>query len=233
MSDVLRVEGLGKRYGSREALQEVSFAAQAGEMLAVVGPNGAGKTTLLSILAGVQAPSAGTVSRGVSEIGWVPQQPAVYSKLSVLENLRLFARLEKVADTESAVARMLEQTGLTERADERVDRLSGGNQQRVNVALGLLADPPVILLDEPSTALDPTQRERLWMLVSELAAGGTGIVFSTHIVAEAERYAGRVLVLDQGRLLFDGPPAELAREGGGDGDFERSFVAFLGQRGVQ
>jgi ABC-2 type transport system ATP-binding protein len=229
VSEVLRVEGLGKRYGSREALHEVSFAAQAGEMLAVVGPNGAGKTTLLSILAGVQAPSAGTVGREVGEIGWVPQQPAVYSKLSVLENLRLFARLEKVADVEAAVARMLEQTGLLERAEERIDRLSGGNQQRVNVALGLLADPPVILLDEPSTALDPAQRERLWLLVGELAARGTGVVFSTHIVAEAERYAARVLVLDQGRLLFDGSPAELAREGGG-GDFERAFVSFLAKR---
>ncbi|HXC45041.1 MAG TPA: ABC transporter ATP-binding protein [Solirubrobacteraceae bacterium] len=228
--EVLRVEGLGKRYGSREALHEVSFAAHAGELLAVVGPNGAGKTTLLSMLAGVQAPSSGTVSRGVSEVGWVPQQPAVYSKLSVIENLRLFARLEKVADTEAAVARMLEQTGLIDRAEERIDRLSGGNQQRVNVALGLLADPPVILLDEPSTALDPAQRERLWLLVSELAARGTGIVFSTHIVAEAERYAARVLVLDNGRLLFDGTPGELVREGGG-GDFEQAFVSFLAKRG--
>jgi ABC-2 type transport system ATP-binding protein len=228
--EVLRVEGLGKRYGSRAALHEVSFAAHAGEMLAVIGPNGAGKTTLLSILAGVQAPSAGTVSNGAGEIGWVPQQPAVYSKLSVLENLRLFAHLEKVAEPEAAVVRMLEQTGLSERAEERIDRLSGGNQQRVNVALGLLSGPPVILLDEPSTALDPAQRERLWLLVSELAARGTGIVFSTHIVAEAERYAARVLVLDEGRLLFDGAPAELAREGGGGG-FERAFVSFLSKRG--
>jgi ABC-2 type transport system ATP-binding protein len=232
VSEVLRVAGLGKRYGSREALREVGFAVQAGEMLAVIGPNGAGKTTLLSILAGVQAPSAGTVSRGAGEIGWVPQQPAVYSKLSVAENLRLFARLEKVADVEGAVGHMLEQTGLAERAEERIDRLSGGNQQRVNVALGLLADPPVILLDEPSTALDPAQRERLWQLVCELAARGTAVVFSTHIVTEAERYAGRVLVLEEGRLLFDGEPAELARAGGGgDGGFERAFVSFLGRPG--
>jgi ABC-2 type transport system ATP-binding protein len=230
VSEVLSVEGLGKRYGSREALREVGFVAHAGEMLAVVGPNGAGKTTLLSILAGVQAPSAGTVSRGVGEIGWVPQQPALYSKLSVAENLRLFARLEKVDDPRAAVARMLEQTGLSERADERIDKLSGGNRQRVNVALGLLADPPVILLDEPSSALDPAQRERLWLLVGELAARGTGVVFSTHIVAEAERYATRVLVLDQGRLLFDGTPGELVREGGG-GDFEQAFVSFLEERG--
>ncbi|HEY5193500.1 MAG TPA: ABC transporter ATP-binding protein [Solirubrobacteraceae bacterium] len=232
LEPVLRVEGLGKRYGSRKALHDVSFAAHAGEMLAVIGPNGAGKTTLLSILAGVQTPSAGIVSRGAGEIGWVPQQPALYSKLSVLENLRLFARLEKVGDVEAVVARMLDQTGLAERAEDRIDRLSGGNRQRVNVALGLLAGPPVILLDEPSSALDPAQRERLWQLVAELASRGTGVVFSTHIVAEAERYAGRVLVLDQGRLLFDGTPVQLAGEGGG-GDFEQAFVSFLQGRSEQ
>jgi ABC-2 type transport system ATP-binding protein len=227
---VLRVEGLCKRYGLRRALQDVSFAAHAGELVAVIGPNGAGKTTLLSILAGVQAPSAGTVERAPGEIGWVPQQPALYSKLSVAENLRLFARLESVPDPESVVARMLDQTGLGERAQERVDRLSGGNRQRVNVALGLLADPPVILLDEPSSSLDPSQRERLWLLIGELASRGTCVVFSTHIVGEAERYAQRVVVLDEGNLLFCGSPAELGREGGG-GDFERAFVAFLRERG--
>jgi ABC-2 type transport system ATP-binding protein len=223
------VEGLGKRYGSREALRDVGFATHAGEMVAVIGPNGAGKTTLLSILGGVQPPSAGTVSR-TGPIGWVPQQPALYSKLSVAENLRLFARLEKVSDPEAAVARMLDQTGLAERADERVDRLSGGNRQRVNVALGLLADPPVILLDEPSSSLDPSQRERLWQFVAGLAERHTSVVFSTHIVGEAERYAQRVMVLDEGNLLFDGPPRELVREVGGEGDFERAFVSFLNDR---
>jgi ABC-2 type transport system ATP-binding protein len=226
---VLRVEGLGKRYGTREALHGVGFAAYAGELLAVVGPNGAGKTTLLSILAGVQAPSSGTVDRGAGHIGWVPQQPALYSKLSVAENLRLFARLEKVEDPEAAVTRMLEQTGLADRAGERVARLSGGNRQRVNVALGLLADPPVVLLDEPSSALDPSQRERLWQFIGELAARGAGVVFSTHVVAEAQRYAQRVVVLDRGRLLFDDTPAALRSEGGGE-DFEQAFVAFLRER---
>jgi ABC-2 type transport system ATP-binding protein len=225
---VLRVEGLGKRYGSRDALRDVRFAARPGEMVAVIGPNGAGKTTLLSILGGVQAPSSGTVVRG-GAVGWVPQRPALYSKLSVAENLRLFARLERVADPEAVVARMLEQTGLSDRADERVDRLSGGNRQRVNVALGLLADPPAILLDEPSSSLDPNQRERLWRFIQELAEGGTSVVFSTHIVGEAERYAHRVLVLDGGALLFDGPPPELMRASG-HGDFERAVVAFLRRR---
>lgn len=231
MSDpVLRVETLGKRYGSREALRDVSFVAHAGELLAVIGSNGAGKTTLLSILAGVQPASAGSVSRAAGGIGWVPQTPALYSKLSVLENLRLFARLEKVGEVDAVVARMLQQTGLADRAEERIDRLSGGNRQRVNVALGLLSGPPVILLDEPSSALDPAQRERLWGFIATLAAGGTSVVFSTHIVAEAARYAGRLLVLDQGALLFDGSPERLARESG-DGDFEQAFVAFLRTRG--
>jgi ABC-2 type transport system ATP-binding protein len=245
---VLRVEALGKRYGSREALRDVSFDAHAGELLAVIGANGAGKTTLLSILAGAQASSAGSVSRSQGEIGWVPQEPALYSKLSVAENMWLFARLEKVADPEAAVARMLDQTGLAERAEDRIDSLSGGNRQRVNVALGLLADPPVILLDEPSSALDPAQRERLWGFIATLAAAGTSVVFSTHIVAEAARYARRLLVLDHGNLLFDGSPEELANAAGDGGgvsgalgyeqasqarvhDFEQAFVAFLRTRG--
>jgi ABC-2 type transport system ATP-binding protein len=122
---------------------------------------------------------------------------------------------------------MLGQTGLAERAGERVANLSGGNRQRVNVAISLLADPPAILLDEPSSALDPGQRERLWSFVGERAACGTCVVFSTHIVAEAARYADRVLVLDGGGVAFDGPPTRIGAAGG---DFEADFVAFLRER---
>ena len=165
-------------------------------------------------------------------IGWAPQQPAVYAKLSVAENLRLFARLEGVADPDGAVALMLEQTGLGERADERVERLSGGNRQRVNVALGLIAGPPVLALDEPTSALDPGQRERLWEFVGALARGGTAVLFSTHHLGEVRSYATRAIVLADGELLFDGSPAELiAAGGGGEQDFERAFVAFLRARG--
>src|SRR5437763_10179872 len=153
--------GLSKRFGDHQALREVSFEARPGELLAVIGPNGAGKTTLLSILAGLLEPTSGTVSRGPREIGWVPQQVAVYGKLTVRENLELFARLEKVADPAAVVARMLEQAGLADRADTELSQLSGGNRQRVNIAVGLLADPPVLLLDEPRASLDPRQRERL------------------------------------------------------------------------
>jgi ABC-2 type transport system ATP-binding protein len=223
---------VSKRYGRREALRGVSFEAGAGEVVAVIGPNGAGKTTLLSILAGLQQPTSGTVSRAPREVGWVPQSPAVYTKLSVAENLRLFARLEKVADPEGAVTAMLEQTGLAERAGDELGTLSGGNRQRVNIAVGLLADPPVLLLDEPSSSLDPRQRERLWEFIGALATRGTAVVFSTHNVGEAERYADRVLVLADGEVLFTGSPAELEALVGGDPrDFEAAFVRFLHERG--
>jgi ABC-2 type transport system ATP-binding protein len=234
----LAATGLTKRYGERVALREVSFDAAAGELVAVIGPNGAGKTTLLSILAGIQRPDAGEVTRPPREIGWVPQQPAVYSKLSVAENLRLFARLEKVSDVDDAVARMLEQTGLGERAGDELGKLSGGNQQRVNIAIGLLAEPPVLLLDEPSSSLDPRQRARLWEFVGAQAARGTAVIFSTHDVQEAERYADRVLVLADGELLFAGTARELAAtvqpaggEAAGPQDFETAFVRFLHERG--
>jgi ABC-2 type transport system ATP-binding protein len=228
----LAARSLTRRFGARTALSAVSFELQAGELVAIIGPNGAGKTTLLSILAGILEPSEGETTRSPHEIGWVPQQPALYSKLSVAENLRLFARLEKLADPEAAVTRMLAQTGLEERAAEEVGRLSGGNQQRVNIAIGLLREPPVLLLDEPSASLDPRQRERLWEFIGGLAGRGTTVVFTTHNVAEAERYADRVMVLVDGELLFTGTPVELERVvGGGTRDFEGAFVRFLRERG--
>ena len=224
----LRAEDLTKRYGERRALDGVSFAAEPGEVLAVVGPNGAGKTTLLQILAGSLPASSGRFDAGGGRVGWVPQHPAVYSRLSVEENLRLFARLERVGDVDGAVRRMLDQTGLRDRAREEVGRLSGGNQQRLNIAVGLLGDPAVLLLDEPSSSLDPRQREVLWAFLGGLATSGTTVVYTTHNVGEVERYAQRVLVLADGELLFAGTPEELC---GTASDFEAAFVAFLHERG--
>jgi ABC-2 type transport system ATP-binding protein len=229
----VKAEGLVKRYGERTALRDVSFAAEPGEIVAVIGPNGAGKTTLLSILGGLIDATEGQLDTAPEQVGWVPQHAAVYRKLSVAENLRLFARLEKVGDADAVVARMLEQTGLADRARDELGRLSGGNQQRVNIAVGLLADPPVLLLDEPSSSLDPRQRELLWDFIEGLARErDTTVVFSTHNVGEAERYADRVLVLADGELLFAGTPAGLQAEvGDGARDFEAAFVRFLHARG--
>jgi ABC-2 type transport system ATP-binding protein len=229
--------GLTKRFGDREALRGVSFGADPGELVAVIGPNGAGKTTLLSILAGIQAADGGEVETGAGAVGWVPQQAALYRRLTVEENLLLFARLEKHSDPRASVEEMLELTGLGERRGEIVARLSGGNQQRINIAIGLLSRPRVLLLDEPSVGLDPRQRARLWEFVAALAVRGTTVIFSTHDIQEAERYGNRMLVLADGEALFDGP-ADALREvvrteapEAADRDFETAFVAYLQHRG--
>jgi ABC-2 type transport system ATP-binding protein len=232
----VQARGLVKRYGEREALRGVDLVASAGELVAVIGPNGAGKTTLLSILAGILKPDGGEVGAG-GKVGWVPQRAALYRQLTVEENLLLFARLEGHEDPHASTAEMLELSGLGERRGEIVARLSGGNQQRINIAIGLLSRPSVLLLDEPSVGLDPRQRARLWEFVSGLAGGGTTVIFSTHDIQEAERYGRRLLVLADGESLFDGPAEELReavrREApeSADRDFETAFVAYLQHRG--
>jgi ABC-2 type transport system ATP-binding protein len=232
MTVTLAAEGLVKRYGDRVALRGVSLAARPGELVAVIGPNGAGKTTLLSILAGIQRPDDGSITVAPAGIGWVPQQPAVYNKLTVEENLSLFARLERCADPRTTVDRMLALSDLGDRAGDQVGTLSGGNKQRVNIAIGLLAEPDVLLLDEPSAALDPRQRSRLWEFILRLAADGTTVIYATHNIQEADRYANQLVVLADGELLFDGPPQALEREVGTTGlDFEEAFVEFLHRRG--
>jgi ABC-2 type transport system ATP-binding protein len=233
----VRARGLVKRYGDREALRGVDLATEAGELVAIIGPNGAGKTTLLSILAGIMEADGGELEAAGGAVGWVPQQAALYRRLTVEENLLLFARLEGHEDPRASTEEMLELAGLGERRGEIVARLSGGNQQRINVAIGLLSRPLVLLLDEPSVGLDPRQRARLWEFIAGLAGRGTTVIFSTHDIQEAERYGQRLLVLADGESLFDGP-AEQLREAvrseapeAADRDFETAFVAYLQHRG--
>jgi len=207
----MRVAGVAKRFGATAALREISFELHPGERVAIIGPNGAGKTTLLQILAGGMTPDAGEVD--LPPAGWVPQRAAVYTKLTVRENLQLFGRLEKAPA--ERVKRMLELTEL--RGDEETGKLSGGNRQRLNIAVGLLGDPSLVLLDEPSASLDPAQRERLWAFIATLQAT---VLYTTHDVGEADRHADRVLVLAGGELLYMGTPAELA----GERDLETAFL---------
>jgi ABC-2 type transport system ATP-binding protein len=233
---VLEVEGLSKSYGERTALREVSLDARRGELLAVLGPNGAGKTTLLSILAGITRPDDGRIERANGRVGWVPQQAGLYRRLTVDENLRLFARMEGVEDLEGTVDGMLEQTGLAERRSDQVSSLSGGNQQRINIAIGLLGDPSVLLLDEPSSGLDPSQRVRLWEFVDGLSEAGTSVIYSTHQIEEASHYGDRLVVLADGESIFDGSFAQLRRAAGprpkgSAPDPESDFVRFLRRRG--
>lgn len=217
---------LVKRYGEKVVLNSVSVAVDSGESVAIAGPNGAGKTTLLSILAAVHKPDGGEVIADEGRLGWVPQRAAVYGRLTVRENLRLFGKLERVPDVDGSVAQILERIELAHRADDYAENLSGGMRQRLSIGMGLISDPTVLLLDEPSAALDPLQRERLWELLSSLVEQGIALVFSTHSAGEVEGHASRVLIIDGGDLLYDGAPNGI----GPGAHFELAFIEFLRQR---
>jgi ABC-type multidrug transport system ATPase subunit len=177
-------------------------------VLALVGPNGAGKSTLLAVLAGALAPTAGRVeARPDVRIGWMPQRPAHYARLSARQNLELFARLERLPDGAPLAEQLLAEFELP--PDERpAAALSVGNRQRLDLAIAVLGRPSVLLLDEPTAALDPRQRRRLWAAAGRLRDEGGAVVLVTQNVEDLERVADRVAVLLEGRLVFDGPVAE-------------------------
>lgn len=185
---------------------------RAGETLALIGPNGAGKSTLLAILAGALAPSSGrvTTAEPPPRIGWVPQRPGLYGLLSARENLVLFAKLEGVADVPAAVEKLLKLVALPDDQKPAAE-LSGGNQQRLNLAIALLGGPDLLLLDEPTAALDPTQRHALWDVASDVRERGGAVVFATQNLEELARVADRVAVLLGGELVFEGSIPEYER----------------------
>ena len=208
MSDAfLRAHDVARRFGAQVALEPTEIEVRVGETLALIGPNGAGKSTLLALLGGALEPSSGSVERvGGVRVGWVPQQAALYDRLSARENLELFARLEGEPEPAGAARRLLERFDVP--ADRPAHTLSVGNRQRLNVALALLGDPRVLLLDEPTASLDPGQRRRLWETVTQLRAEGGSVVFATQNLEELDLYADRVAVLQRGRLTFAGPTAD-------------------------
>ncbi|HEX3225087.1 MAG TPA: ABC transporter ATP-binding protein [Gaiellaceae bacterium] len=204
---MIRATRVARRYGDVVALAPTDLELVAGETVALVGPNGAGKSTLLALLAGALEPSEGTVDVR-ARVGWVPQRPAHYARLSARENLELFARLEGVADPAGAAHALLERFSLP--VEERPSgELSVGNRQRLNVALSLLGAPQALLLDEPTASLDPGQRRRVWEIVGALRGDGGAVCFATQNLEELE-HADRVVVLLDGRVV-DATPEEVFR----------------------
>jgi ABC-2 type transport system ATP-binding protein len=208
---LLAARGAGRRFGQRTALEPVELEVWEGDALALVGPDGAGKSTLLSLLAGALEPSMGGVERrkGI-RVGWAPQRPAQYGRLSARENLELFARLEGEADPEQVAGRLLGAFDLPGGASPS-GNLSVGNRQRLNLAIALLGEPDLLLLDEPTAALDPQQRRRLWDRCAALRESGGAVVFATQNLDEIERNADRVAALREGRLVFTGTVDEYDR----------------------
>jgi ABC-2 type transport system ATP-binding protein len=207
LTPLLAARGAARRFGQKRALEPVELEVWDGEAVALVGPNGAGKSTLLSLLAGALEPSAGRVERrkGI-RVGWAPQRPAQYGRLSARENLELFARLEGEPDPRAATDRLLASFSLPSEAVPSAD-LSVGNRQRLNLAIALLGRPDVLLLDEPTASLDPDQRARLWELEADLRGSGGAVVFATQNLEELDRVADRVLVLRDGEVAYAGRPA--------------------------
>jgi ABC-type multidrug transport system ATPase subunit len=206
---VLSARAVSRSYGRRVALAPLDLDLHPGELVALVGPNGAGKSTLLSVMAGAIPPSSGQVVAGEPppRIGWVPQRPAQYSHLSALENLELFARLSRLEHPAETAEAVRARTGLPG-TRQPASQLSVGNQQRLNVAIGLLGDPDVLLLDEPTASLDPAHRRSLLDAVAGLRDRGCSILYATHFLEEVERLAERVVVLSEGKAVLTGTPSE-------------------------
>jgi ABC-2 type transport system ATP-binding protein len=208
---LVRALRVARRFGDVEALAPTDFELVPAESVALVGPNGAGKSTLLSILAGALEPSEGSVEVRV-RVGWVPQRPAHYARLTPRENLELFAQLEGVPDPVRAAASLLERFGLPP-GPRPSGELSVGNRQRLNVALSLLGEPRVLLLDEPTASLDPGQRRRVWDVVNALRSEGGAVCFATQNVEEVSEHADRVVVLQDGGVVFAGEASSFEAEG--------------------
>jgi ABC-2 type transport system ATP-binding protein len=213
----IAVERLGKRYGDLVALSDASFAVEAGEIVALLGPNGAGKTTTIEILEGFRAPSAGAVRvlgvdprrgdrRWRARLGLVFQSTGLDPHLTVRECLGAFAR---VFPRPRPLGEVLALIDLEADADVRVAQLSGGQRRRADLGLAIVGRPDLLVLDEPTTGLDPAARRRIWTLVAGLADAGTTVLLSTHHMEEAERLARRVVVLARGRVVADAAPEAL------------------------
>ncbi|MFD0685811.1 ABC transporter ATP-binding protein [Actinomadura fibrosa] len=218
--------------GGREVLHRITFDVPRGAVVGLLGPSGCGKTTLMRALVGVQIVDSGTVtvlgdaagSRGLRHrVGYATQTPAVYADLSVAENLRYFASVLRAP--RSDVDRVVDEVGLGKQRDQVVSTLSGGQLNRVNLAVALLGTPELLVLDEPTVGLDPVLREELWELFRALADRGTTLIVSSHVMDEAGR-TDRLLLMREGRVLADGAPEALRSRTGAD-DLEGAFLQLI------
>lgn len=243
---MLVCRGLRRSFGDLVAVDDVAFCVAAGETYGLLGPNGAGKTTIISMVAGVLEVDAGEIlvegqpmrpgALAVkSRIGYVPQDIALYPDLSGEENLRFFAALYRLPRDQARrrVAEVLEVVGLADRAKDPVKKYSGGMKRRLNIAVGLVHRPRLLILDEPTVGVDPQSRNAILASIEQLSAAGMAVLYTTHYMEEAERLCDRVGILDLGHLIAEGRPRELTSRLGAaehivlnvDGDVERAQKA--------
>jgi ABC-2 type transport system ATP-binding protein len=250
---ILACSDLRKSFGDRVAVDGVSFEIAPSETYGLLGPNGAGKTTTISMICGLLVRDGGTVHvagqpvdvgavEAKAHIGYVPQDLAIYPELSARENLRFFGQLYGLggSDLTGRIADVLETIGLGDRADERTDGFSGGMKRRLNIGIGLLNRPRLLVLDEPTVGVDPQSRNAILASVEELGRQGMAILYTTHYMEEAERLCDRVGIIDQGRIRAEGTRRELVGLIGqrdridlaASGELEAAAVALRGLGGV-
>jgi ABC-2 type transport system ATP-binding protein len=221
--DAIKVSRLTKRYGRLEALGGVDLGVPEGAVFGLVGPNGAGKTTLIKALVGALRPTEGEVrvlgldpledrAELRQRLGYMPQAPALYEDLPARDNVEFFGAAHRVPDLKKKVEEVLELTDLTARADDAIYKLSGGMKRRVSLACALVHWPRVLFLDEPTAAVDPQLRHRLWNTFRELARGGTTLFISTHLMDEAV-LCDRVAILREGRVVISDAPRRILEKG--------------------
>ncbi len=240
---MFQVDNLSKRYGELRAVDGISFEVRAGEVYGLLGPNGAGKTTTLSMLSGVLKPDNGRILfdqidlhaepvKVKQQLGVVPQETALYEDLSAKENLKFWGGLYglKGGELDSAIERTLDQVGLKARAKDAVKKYSGGMKRRLNLALGLIHQPRLVLLDEPTVGIDPQARANILDVVRQVAESGTTVLYTTHYLEEAESLCDRIGIMDHGKILAEGTLDELKKQAGEEetitieGSFEAEAV---------
>jgi ABC-2 type transport system ATP-binding protein len=220
--NVLECEGLVKAFDGLVAVDDVGFHIAAGETYGLLGPNGAGKTTSISMIAGILEADAGDVmvagsqittrsTDGKGQIGYVPQDIAIYPDLTARENLRFFGKLYAIPKDklDRRVDDVLDVIGLSDRGDDRTDEYSGGMKRRLNIGIGLLHEPSLLILDEPTVGVDPQSRNAILESVELLGRTGTAVLYTTHYMEEAERLCDRVGIIDGGKIRAEGTRREL------------------------
>ncbi len=233
---MIEVTALRKEYGDLVAVDGVSFTAPTGAIFGLLGPNGAGKTTTIGCISGLLEPTAGTVrvrghdvvregAQAKASLGVVPQEIALYEDLSAGENLRFWGQAYGLggAELRARITDVLEITGLLDRAGDRVDQFSGGMKRRLNFACGIVHEPQVLLLDEPTVGVDPQSRVRLLDLVREQANQGVCVLYTTHYMEEAQSLCDRLAIIDHGQIIAQGSLGELQAQMG-----ERDLVRVSG-----
>lgn len=216
---MIQVENLTKDYGSRRAINNLSFQAEKGEILGFLGPNGAGKTTAMRILSGFMPPTSGTATIAGydvvadsleirKKVGYMPEQIALYDDMTVFGYLKYMADLHKVENASQRSLDVIEQVGLTERAQSYISTLSKGMRQRVGLANALIPEPDLLILDEPTIGLDPNQIRDVRSIIQEIGKEHT-VLLSTHILSEAEQICDRVLIINEGRIVAEDTPDNL------------------------